>query len=187
MNLLQLAINGESDAAAQVIETIAKRVRFLCSKANYKITAVRADADDAAQMALVRIYQSLISGDCAGMDQQGFNWFVFKQARNACRSIENNNGRKLRSIARESVSLNDDDAGCSLSVEDKTAEETAVESEMIDALLSLATRADDKQILNGILAGMTTHEIAAGLNVTPGFVYTRIAKIRTKARAQLVG
>jgi len=188
MTTLELAIGGDSDAAAQVIESVAKRVRYLCSKANYKITAVRADADDASQMALVRIYQALVSGDCAGMDKDAFGWFVFRQARNACRLIENTHGRKKREIAKESTSLNDADAdaGYSVAVSDRPVDEVAAESELIDALLGMVSRDDDKFILNSILGGLTINEIAASLKVTPAFVYTRISKLRVKARAQLV-
>jgi len=185
MTTLELAISGDSDAAAQVIENVAKRVRYLCTKANYKITAVRADADDAAQMALVRIYQALVGGDCAVMDPNAFGWFVFRQARNACRLIENTHGRKKREIAREAASFDDADAGCTVVSSDKPADERAVETELIGALMAMVKRDDDRAILNGILDGMTINEIAAGLKVSPAFVYTRLQKIRAKARTQL--
>ncbi len=169
--LIRAAQRGDMASLEILLDRHHDRLRAVCAK----VVGFGADADDAAQMALISIVKNLDSFD--GRAQ--FTTWTYRIATNA--AIDELRRRKRR----DADSLDDDEqhrhvVGTS-GIDDAAAAKIVID----DALDQLAEDFKIPVILRD-LCGLNYDEIAEVLDIAPGTVRSRIARGRGKL-ADIIG
>ena len=169
--LIRAAQNGDMASLEILLDRHHDRLRAVCAK----VVGYGADADDAAQMALIAIVKNLDKYD--GRAQ--FSTWSYRIATNA--AIDELRRRKRR----DSDSLDDDDSH--LQVVGTTGIDEAAAAKIVvgDALDQLADEFKLPVVLRD-LCGLNYDEIAEVLEIAPGTVRSRIARGRGKL-ADIIG
>ena len=169
--LIRAAQNGDMASLEILLDRHHDRLRAVCAK----VVGYGADADDAAQMALIAIVKNLDKFD--GRAQ--FSTWSYRIATNA--AIDELRRRKRR----DSDSLDDDDSH--LQVVGTTGIDEAAAAKIVvgDALDQLADEFKLPVVLRD-LCGLNYDEIAEVLEIAPGTVRSRIARGRGKL-ADIIG
>lgn len=170
-DLIRAAQHGDMASLEILLDRHHDRIRAVCAK----VVGRGADADDAAQMALISIVKNLESFD--GRAQ--FTTWSYRIATNA--AID-----ELRKRTRRSAtSLDDDDSHLQIAAIGNLENATTARMDVEDALEQLAEDFRLPVILRD-LCGLDYDQISEVLNLAPGTVRSRIARGRGKL-ADIIG
>ena len=169
--LIRAAQNGDMASLEILLDRHHDRLRAVCAK----VVGYGADADDAAQMALIAIVKNLDKYD--GRAQ--FTTWSYRIATNA--AIDELRRRKRR----DSDSLDNDESHLQVVGTSGIDEAAAAKIVVGDALDQLADEFKLPVILRD-LCGLNYDEIAEVLEIAPGTVRSRIARGRGKL-ADIIG
>ena len=169
--LIGAAQAGDVGALEILLDRHHDRIRAVCAR----VVGSGADADDAAQMALIAIVRNLDKFD----GRARFTTWSYRIATNA--AIDELRRRSRRSA----VSLDDPDAPRQVAAPGDIADASVAHVEITDALARLAEEFRIPVILRD-LAGLDYEQIGDILDLPPGTVRSRIARGRGKL-ADLIG
>ena len=169
--LIKAAQRGDRASLEILLDRHHDRLRAVCAK----VVGHGADADDAAQMALISIVKNLDKYD--GRAQ--FSTWSYRIATNA--AIDELRRRKRR----DADSLDDDESHLQVVGSTGVDEATAARIVIEDALDELAEEFKVPVVLRD-LCGLNYDEIAEVLDIAPGTVRSRIARGRGKL-ADIIG
>ena len=169
--LIKAAQRGDMASLEILLDRHHDRLRAVCAK----VVGHGADADDAAQIALISIVKNLEKYD--GRAQ--FTTWSYRIATNA--AIDELRRRKRR----DADSLDDDDSHLQVVGSTGVGEATAARIVVEDALDELAEEFKVPVVLRD-LCGLNYDEIAEVLDIAPGTVRSRIARGRGKL-ADIIG
>lgn len=170
-DLIRAAQNGDVASLEILLDRHHDRVRAVCAK----VVGRGADADDAAQMALISIVKNLDKFD--GRAQ--FSTWSYRIATNA--AIDELRRRNRRSAD----SIDDDEHHLQIASEGNTGEAVTASIVVNDALAELSEEFRLPVVLRD-LCGMDYDQIAEVLEIAPGTVRSRIARGRGKL-ADIIG
>lgn len=169
--LIQAAQNGDMASLEILLDRHHDRIRAVCAK----VVGRGADADDAAQMALISIVRNLDKYD----GRAKFTTWTYRIATNA--AIDELRRRQRR----DADTIDDDDSPVQLFSGTDIADETIIGLDIQEALSQLPEDFRVPVILRD-LCGLDYAEIAEQLDIAPGTVRSRIARGRGKL-AELIG
>ncbi len=169
--LIRAAQNGDMASLEILLDRHHDRLRAVCAK----VVGYGADADDAAQMALIAIVKNLDKYD--GRAQ--FTTWSYRIATNA--AIDELRRRKRR----DADSIDDDDSHLQVVGTSGIDEATAAKIVVGEALDELPEEFKLPVVLRD-LCGLNYDEIAEVLEIAPGTVRSRIARGRGKL-ADIIG
>lgn len=164
-DLIRAAQNGDLASLEILLDRHHDRIRAVCAK----VVGRGADADDAAQMALINIVRNLEKYD----GRAKFTTWSYRIATNA--AID----ELRRRTRRDADTIDDDDAPIQLRSDTDIAQETVVGLDIQAALDQLPEDFRMPVILRDV-CGLDYAEIAEELNLAPGTVRSRIARGRGK-------
>lgn len=170
-DLIRAAQNGDVASLEILLDRHHDRVRAVCAK----VVGRGADADDAAQMALISIVKNLDKFD--GRAQ--FSTWSYRIATNA--AIDELRRRNRRSAD----SIDDDEHHLQIASDGNTGEAVTASIVVNDALAELSEEFRLPVVLRD-LCGMDYDQIAEVLEIAPGTVRSRIARGRGKL-ADIIG
>ena len=170
-DLIRAAQNGDMSSLEILLDRHHDRIRAVCAK----VVGRGADADDAAQMALISIVKNLDKYD--GRAQ--FSTWSYRIATNA--AIDELRRRKRR----DADSVDDDEQHLQLAGSGDIGEAATAKIVINDALDQLQEDFKVPVVLRD-LCGLNYDEIAEVLDIAPGTVRSRIARGRSKL-ADIVG
>lgn len=170
-DLIRAAQNGDMASLEILLERHHDRIRAVCAK----VVGRGADADDAAQMALISIVKNLEKFD--GRAQ--FSTWSYRIATNA--AIDELRRRKRRTAD----SIDDEDGHLQISAIGDMSEAVSASLVVNDALEQLGEDFRIPVILRD-LCGLDYEQIAEVLEIAPGTVRSRIARGRGKL-ADIIG
>ena len=169
--LIRAAQNGDMACLEILLDRHHDRIRAVCAK----VVGRGADADDAAQMALISIVRNLEKYD----GRAKFTTWTYRIATNA--AIDELRRRQRR----DADTIDDNDSPIPLFSDTDIADETVVGLDIQEALAQLQEDFRVPVILRD-LCGLDYAEIAEQLDLAPGTVRSRIARGRGKL-ADLIG
>ena len=169
--LIRAAQSGDVGALEILLDRHHDRIRAVCAR----VVGSGADADDAAQMALIAIVRNLDRFD----GRARFSTWSYRIATNA--AIDELRRRKRRAA----VSIDDPDAPRQIATPGDLADASVAHLEITRALEQLAEEFRLPVILRD-LAGLDYEQIGEILELAPGTVRSRIARGRGKL-ADLIG
>lgn len=169
--LIGAAQSGDVASLELLLERHHDRIRAVCAR----VVGSGADADDAAQMALIAIVKNLDSFD----GRARFSTWSYRIATNA--AIDELRRRKRRAAS----SLDDPDTAPPVAAPGDLAEATVAHVEITAALEQLSEEFRIPVVLRD-LGGLDYDQIAEILDIPPGTVRSRIARGRGKL-ADLIG
>lgn len=169
--LIGAAQSGDVASLELLLERHHDRIRAVCAR----VVGSGADADDAAQMALIAIVKNLDNFD----GRARFSTWSYRIATNA--AIDELRRRKRRSAS----SLDDPDTAPPVAAPGDVAEATVAHVEITAALEQLSEEFRIPVVLRD-LGGLDYDQIAEILDLPPGTVRSRIARGRGKL-ADLIG
>ncbi len=170
-DLIRAAQGGDMASLEILLDRHHDRIRAVCSK----VVGRGADADDAAQMALISIVKNLDSFD--GRAQ--FTTWSYRIATNA--AID----ELRRRTRRSATSLDDEEGHLQIASLGSLENATTARIDVNDALDQLAEDFRVPVILRD-LCGLDYDQISEVLNLAPGTVRSRIARGRGKL-ADIIG
>lgn len=170
-DLISAAQKGDIAALEILLDRHHDRLRAVCAK----VVGHGADADDAAQMALISIVKNLDSYD----GRAKFSTWSYRIATNA--AIDELRRRKRR----DTSSIGDDEQHLELASGQDIGSSTTARIVIEDALDELAEEFKAPVVLRD-LCGLNYDEIAEILELAPGTVRSRIARGRGKL-ADIIG
>lgn len=169
--LIRAAQSGDVAALELLLERHHDRIRAVCAR----IVGSGADADDAAQMALIAIVKNLDKFD----GRARFSTWSYRIATNA--AIDEHRRRKRRAAS----SLDDPDTAPPVAAPGDVAEATVAHIEITAALEQLSEEFRIPVVLRD-LGGLDYEQIGEILDLPAGTVRSRIARGRGKL-ADLIG
>lgn len=170
-DLIRASQRGDIASLEILLDRHHDRIRAVCAK----VVGRGADADDAAQMALIAIVKNLDSFD----GRARFTTWSYRIATNA--AIDELRRRNRRTA----TSIDDDDRHLEIAAIGDLENATTARLEIDDALDQLAEEFRIPVILRD-LCGLDYSEIAEVLDLAPGTVRSRIARGRGKL-ADIIG
>ena len=170
-DLIRAAQNGDVASLEILLDRHHDRVRAVCAK----VVGRGADADDAAQMALISIVKNLDKYD----GRAKFSTWSYRIATNA--AIDELRRRNRRSAD----SIDDDEHHLQIASEANTGEAVTASIVVNEALEELPEDFRLPVVLRD-LCGMDYDQIAEVLEIAPGTVRSRIARGRGKL-ADIIG
>ena len=170
-DLIRAAQNGDVASLEILLDRHHDRVRAVCAK----VVGRGADADDAAQMALISIVKNLDKYD----GRAKFSTWSYRIATNA--AIDELRRRNRRSAD----SIDDDEHHLQIASEANTGEAVTASIVVNEALEELPEDFRLPVVLRD-LCGMDYYQIAEVLEIAPGTVRSRIARGRGKL-ADIIG
>lgn len=169
--LIRAAQSGDMASLEILLDRHHDRIRAVCAK----VVGRGADADDAAQLALIAIVKNLSRYD----GRARFTTWTYRIATNAAIDELRRRGR------RAATSIDDEDAPLHIASPGDMASATSARIDIDDALEQLAEEFRVPVILRD-LCGLNYEQIAEVLQIAPGTVRSRIARGRGKL-ADLIG
>lgn len=170
-DLIRASQNGDMASLEILLDRHHDRIRAVCAK----VVGRGADADDAAQMALISIVKNLESFD----GRAKFTTWSYRIATNA--AID----ELRRRTRRTATSLDDEDGHLQIASLGDLENATTAKLDIDEALEQLAEDFRIPVILRD-LCGLDYDEIAEALELAPGTVRSRIARGRGKL-ADIIG
>ncbi len=170
-DLIRAAQGGDMASLEILLDRHHDRIRTVCAK----VVGRGADADDAAQMALIAIVKNLDSFD----GRARFTTWSYRIATNA--AID----ELRRRTRRRATSLDDDEGHLQIAAIGNLEDATTARLEVNDALDQLDEDFRLPVILRD-LCGLGYDQISEMLNLAPGTVRSRIARGRGKL-ADIIG
>lgn len=170
-DLIRAAQRGDMASLEILLDRHHDRIRAVCAK----VVGRGADADDAAQMALISIVKNLDSFD----GRAKFSTWSYRIATNAAIDELRRRGR------RSATSLDDEEGHLQIAAVGNLENAATARLEINDALDALPEDFRVPVILRD-LCGLDYDQISEVLNLAPGTVRSRIARGRGKL-ADLIG
>ena len=170
-DLIRASQSGDMASLEVLLDRHHDRIRAVCAK----VVGRGADADDAAQMALIAIVKNLNTFD----GRARFTTWSYRIATNA--AIDELRRRNRRTAA----SIDDDDHHLELATIGDLGNATAAKLD-IDAALDQLPEEFRIPVILRDLCGLDYEQIAATLELAPGTVRSRIARGRGKL-ADIIG
>ncbi len=170
-DLVSAAQRGDIAALEILLDRHHDRIRAVCAK----VVGRGADADDAAQMALIAIVKNLDKFD----GRAKFTTWSYRIATNA--AID----ELRRRNRRDATSIDDDDVHLQLASSQDVSGSTTAKIVVSDALDELPEEFKVPVVLRD-LCGLNYDEIGEVLDLAPGTVRSRIARGRGKL-ADIIG
>lgn len=170
-DLIRAAQRGDMASLEILLDRHHDRLRAVCAK----VVGRGADADDAAQMALISIVKNLDSFD----GRARFTTWSYRIATNAAIDELRRRGR------RSATSLDDEDGHLQIAALGDLGDATTARLDVNDALEQLPEDFRLPVVLRD-LCGLDYDEISEVLNLAPGTVRSRIARGRGKL-ADIIG
>ncbi len=164
-NLIRAAQQGDMASLEILLDRHHDRIRAVCAK----VVGRGADADDAAQMALISIVKNLEKFD----GQAKFTTWSYRIATNA--AIDELRRRKRR----DADSIDDDEGHLQIAAIGNMSEAVTASLVVNDALEALPEDFRVPVILRD-LCGLDYDQIAEVLEIAPGTVRSRISRGRSK-------